>query len=292
MSAATRCCFAPARLVLAWLALALAATPCAAQSPVRFAPEQDYGPFVFEDEQGRVQGLSVDLLQAIQASLSRPLVYLPARPLAQILAGARRGEVDLISSLRATPERSAYLDFTAPYAQVPAVLVLRQSITGARLADLAGQRVAVGEGFAVEGHVRRAYPRVLWQAVPDDLSALRGLLRGEYQAAVLDVASLSHAVRTHGLRGLMIGEAVGFEYALSFAYRKELQDLGRELQTALLRLPAATRQDIIDRWIDVGALRFEDPRRVLLRRAGAALLAVAGLLLLAVRWREHRMHTS
>ncbi len=51
------------------------------------------------------------------------LTTLPAQPLAAILDAAQRGEGDLVSSLRPTPERAAYLAFTAPYVQVPAVRV-------------------------------------------------------------------------------------------------------------------------------------------------------------------------
>lgn len=261
-------------------------------TPIRFAPEKDYGPFVFADEQGQVRGLSIDVLDAVRPMLSRPIHTQPAQALAQILEGVRRGEVDLVSSLRPTRERSGYLSFTAPYVRVPAVLVQRQSVSPARLADLAGQRVAVGQGFAVEAFVRTSYPRIAWMAVPDDASALRGVLRGEYAAAVADIASVSFVVRKHQLRGLQVVEAVGFDYPLSFAYRKELSAFGQELQAALQRLPPQQRQQILDRWIDSEALHFEDPRRRLLRWLGLGLGLLGVALLLTVYWRRKRMTVS
>lgn len=283
-----------ARSVCARALLAvLAGLSCGQAVPeIRFAPEKDYGPFVFETPDGKVRGLSVDMLDAMRPLLDEPVTTLPAQPLTRILEAAQRGEVDLVSSLRPTPERSAYLTFSAPYVKVPAMLVLRQSSSPVRLVDLAGQRVAVGQGFAAEAFVRKVYPHILWQAVPDDLTALQGVLRGDYQAAVADIASVSFVVREHQLRGLQVGEAVGFEYSLSFAYRKELTAFGHQLQSALQRLDPRVRQQIMDRWIDDGTLRFENPRRLVLRWIGMALAVVAGALLFSVYWQRHRANLA
>lgn len=255
---------------------------------IRFAPERDYGPFVFEDLDGQIRGLSMDVLEALKPMLAPTIVVQKAQPLTRILEDARRGEVDLISSLRPTAERYAYLDFTSPYVQVPAVLVVLQSVSPPRLQDLAGQRVAVGQDFAVESFVRTAYPLVRWQAVPDDRAALQGVLTGKYQAAVADVASVGYVTRTHRLRGLQTAEAIGFNYPLSFAYRKELTEFGTQLQDALLQLDEQRRQQILDHWIDKQALRYEDPRRIQLRWLGMALAAAAGALLLFAHWQSSR----
>lgn len=283
----------PARHVGAGVLLALlcAAAPAHPLPEIRFAPERDYGPFVYQSPDGQVRGLSVDMLNAVRPMLDLPVITVPAQPLARILDAARRGEVDLVSSLRQTPERSAYLAFTAPYVSVPAVLVLRQSISPARLGDLQGQRVAVGQGYAVEAFVRKAYPGVHWQAVADDLAALQGVQRGDYQAAVADIASVIFAVREHqlqGLQGLQVSDTVGFDYPLSFAYRKDLGDFGQQLQSALARLDPRERQRIVDRWIDPRALRFEDRRRVRLRWIGWGLLLVSSGLLASVYWQRRR----
>ena len=100
----------------AWLAaaaLAGAAGSAAAgwagpAQPVRFAPERDYGPFVFQRDDGRIDGLSVEMLGLLQQQAGLQIVTLPARPLSEQLAALRRREADLVSSLRATPERGEY----------------------------------------------------------------------------------------------------------------------------------------------------------------------------------------
>ena len=267
-------------LTLLWMCLSVATADAAGE--IRFAPEKDYGPFVSENAVGGVEGLSIDILDAIKAGLDAPVITLPAQPLAAILEAARRGEVDLISSLRPTPERSAYLAFTSPYVQVPAVLVVRQSVSPAQLNDLGGQRVAVGKGYAVEAFVRQNYPQIDWQAVPDDLTGLQGLMAGQYQAVVADIASVSHSLRVHQVKGVQVAQAIGFDYPLSFAYRKTLPQLGRQLEVGLQHLDPAKRRTITDRWIDTQTLRFEDARRTRLRWAGLALALLAAVILFGV----------
>lgn len=269
----------PRQWLLVSLLQVLAVAPALADTPVRFAPERDYGPFVFEAADGKVKGLSVDVLEALKPMLDARITALPAQPLSQILDAAKRGEVDLISSLRPTPERAAYLAFTRPYVQVPAVLVVLRSPKALHLQDMAGKPVAVGKGYAVEAYVRKTYPKVDWRAVPDDMAALEGLLQGRYQGVVADIASVSYAARERSLKTIQVAHAVGFEYPLSFAYRKELPALGAQLDGALQRLDSQALQKIMDRWIDADALRFEDPKRVMLRWASLAVGVLALALL-------------
>lgn len=257
-----------------------------AEANYRFAPEKDYGPFVYQTPDGKVVGLSIDFLDAIKPGLDSPVQVLPPQSLSGILEAAQRGEVDLISSLRPTPERSAYLDFTSPYVQVPAVLVVRRSVSPAKIDDLNGQRVAVGKGYAVEAFVRQTYPQIDWQAVPDDLTAMQGLMAGRYQAAVADIASVSHLMKQHQVQGIVVSQAVGFDYPLSFAFRKSLPQLGRQIEAGLKSLDESSRQKIIHRWIDASALEYEDKRRQVLRWAGLLMAALASLVLAFVYLRR------
>lgn len=222
---------------------------------LRFAPEKDYGPFVFVDAEGRLRGLSVELLQLVQQHAGLRVSTLPAAPLAEQLAALREGRAELLSSLRPTPERAAFLAFSTPYVSVPAILVQRGA-AGARtegptaaLQTLDGRPVAVGRAYAAEGFVRQRFPQVGWVAVPDDVAALQGVVDGRVDAAVVDAASALFVQRHHGLRGLRSAGTIGFDYRLSFAVPLHRTDLLARVDAGIRAISATERAAVVERWM-------------------------------------------
>ena len=205
-------------LLSALLSLALVGllSRAAASTPYRFAPEAQYGPFIFENANGQLQGLSIDVLAEILNHSGLQIAVLPAAPLSAQLQALREGRADFISSLRVTPERLQYLGFSRPYVSVPAVLVLPLGDTRRNLAEFRGARVAVGAGYGVEAFVRAAHPEVDWVPKPDDLVALRALADGSVSAVIADVASITFLRQQHELPEFQMRSGLGFEYALSF----------------------------------------------------------------------------
>lgn len=264
---------------------------------VRFGVEADYGPFVYADADGRARGLSVDMLALVAQQASLRIQPLAPRPLKDLLDSMQRREIDLLSSLRPTPERSAFLLFSRPYVSVPAVLVLRRldPLRDKSAADLwralRGRAVAVGSGYAVEAFVRKAQPEIRWQGVPDDVQALRGLQQGTHAAAVVDLASLAFIARQHDLPDLDAVLAVGFDYSLSFAVRRERAELLQRIDEGLAAVAAADRSAVVARWMAPLALHDQAPSRQPLRLLVLALLALAFVLGLW-GWRRSRQRTS
>ena len=246
-----------------------------APMPIRFAPERNYGPFVFEADDGSVQGLSVDLLEALAPLAGLQLVMQKARPLAEILEAARRGEVDLISSLRPTPERAAFLNFTHPYVSVPAVLVTLPGPVSLRLSDFSQRRVAVGKGYAVEAFGRQQYPEVDRVPTHDDADGLRRLSAAQVAAVVCDVATAHFYAEQLGLPALQIHASIGFEYPLSFAYLKSRPDIGERLEEGLRLLPQARLLAVTERWLEGREQPPEEARTWWLKRVGLGLCALA-----------------
>ncbi|MFM2341023.1 MAG: hypothetical protein RLZZ592_676 [Pseudomonadota bacterium] len=276
--------FVASLLVLMLVQGGLAGACHAQAASWRFAPEVDYGPFVYQDRQGRLRGLSIDMLDEMRRQTPMPVIILPARPLAEQLAAVRRGEVDFLSSLRPTPERAQYLAFSRPYVRVPAVLVGRRALS--RIDELRGQAVAVGRGYAVEAHVRQFHPEVRWQPVDSDLEGLRKLLRGEVEALVADVASVHFLAAEHGLSGFVVGEPIGFEYALSFAWRLDRPDIGEAIEEALRQIPAARRQALLQRWSVSTHVPTQAGLRLWVERAGLGLLLLGALLWVGLQWQR------
>ena len=72
-------------------------------------------PFVYMNESGRMEGISVQLWEELAAETGLAYVY-EQRNLAQIIEGLGRGELDLsINPLTVTSERLKTLDFTQPF---------------------------------------------------------------------------------------------------------------------------------------------------------------------------------
>ena len=273
--------------VLAAAAVAVQAQWVGPAQVVRFAPERDYGPFVFQRSDGRIDGLSVEILTLLQQRVGMTITTLPARPLNEQLQALRAREADLVSSLRATPERGEYALFTLPYVSVPAVVVLRTDQSDRPLSAMAGEAVAVGQGYAVEPVMRQRYPKVAWQGVSDDGAALRGLAQRRFEAAVVDAASFVHVSRELRLEGLRIAGPADFDYPLSFAVRKDWPELRDALDVAIRALPREQRQAVLHRWLGEPVLPQRAPWATRIGWMLLALGVLAALLAGVHRWRQH-----
>lgn len=260
---------------------------------INWAAEADYAPFIFVDPQQQAQGISHDVLRTLQERLGLPLQQQPARPLNELLDQARRGHIDLLTSLRPTAERAEYLAFTSPYVEVPTVLVLRgEQLNSLTLKQLAGMRVAVGEGYAVEGFVRDSYPTVKWLALPTDRAGLQALQQRKVAAAVMDLGSASYLLKEATFQDLQIGTGIGFNYPLSFAYRKDWPELGRILEAGLHSLSLAEREALMQPWLEQLPGTSKQPGSLLLAAVALGLLALTCLLVFLAYRRQRRAAPS
>ncbi|MBB1518130.1 transporter substrate-binding domain-containing protein [Aquipseudomonas guryensis] len=265
----------------------------ASHPTINWAAEADYAPFIFVDPQRQAQGLSHDVLRALQERLDLPLQQKPALPLNELLDQARRGHLDLLTSLRPTAERAEYLAFTSPYVEVPTVLVVRgEQRTSLTLKQLAGMRVAVGDGYAVERFVRDSYPTVQWLALPTDRAGLQALQQRQVAAVVMDLGSASYLLKEEAFQDLQIGTKIGFNYPLSFAYRKDWPELGRILEAGLHSLSLAEREELMQPWLEQLPGTSQQPGSLLLAAVAMGLLALTSLLVFLAYRRQRRAQPS
>jgi len=266
----------------------------AAHPRVTYALAPDYGPFIYTDEGGRARGLSVDVLVLIGQKTG--LAIVPGAPLSLTanLALAQRGDIDIVTSLRPTRDRAAYLDFTTAYVTVPSVLMVRGADAGVGaqgLRAMAGRRVAVGAGFAVERFVRDRYPQVIWVPLTDDGESLAQLADGRVDGAVADQASVHFIAMEHGSSkhwpALRMAGDIGYDYPLSFAYRKDAPLLGDILQRGLQAITVDERAALMQRWMpqpDSGGWTTLVRPPLL----AAAALILCGCASAALGWRQRR----
>jgi len=79
---------------------------------VLFSANPNYPPFHWSDR-GQLQGASIELTQRILQELGVAAEARYLGPWNRVLRAAEQGEIDLVVALRVTPEREAFLNFTA-----------------------------------------------------------------------------------------------------------------------------------------------------------------------------------
>ena len=140
-------------------ALATVSTPALAEATtMRFGIEAQYPPFESKDASGRLQGLDIDIGNAVcrQAHLTCSWVETSFDGLIPALQGRKFDAIN--SSMNATAQRRQAIDFTTVIYRVPTQLIARAgSGLDATAESLKGKRVGV-----LQGSIQEAYAKAHW----------------------------------------------------------------------------------------------------------------------------------
>ena len=135
-------------IVLLLVVAAPAFAQPAAHRPIRVVMDDNYPPFVFRDGEGKLQGILVDEWRLWERQTGIK-VELHALDWDEALRRMKAGEFDVIDTVFKTRERTAYWDFSKPYARIKVPVFFRKEISGiAGLKSLKGFPVAVKAGDA------------------------------------------------------------------------------------------------------------------------------------------------
>ncbi len=243
---------------------------------ITVAPEENYPPFIFNDESGEPGGMSVDLIRSLADEANIKIVFLPSGNLASILEKAKQGGEFVITSLTKTEERDQFLNFTDAYVDVPVVILVRTNSQYENIAELSQKKVAVGEGYGVQSFLVANEDFVLVPYSDDEVS-LAKLIFGEVDAAVMDLATASYLVTKDGLSGVKILGTVDFTYHLSFAVPENATELLGVLNQLMKDADPAVLTTVINKW-----MKLNDPN---INKYLALVVLLASLtVLLVVLW--------
>jgi signal transduction histidine kinase len=237
-----------------------------------------YPPYVFQSDDGKLQGRLIDQWQAWEQQTGIK-VEIHAMDWGEAVRRMRAGEFDVIDCIVETPERRNDFDFTPAYATVEASIFFRDDISGITdLASLKGFPVGVKAG---DQHIDRLKENGVTTVIPfrSNDEIIEAAKRHRINVFVVDAPSALYLLNKLGIEG-------AFRHSVPFA-RDQLRRAVRKGDLALLRTvaegfaaiePDALRQ-IDERWS--GRTMYRAYRRYLTYgayAAAAALLLIAGLV--------------
>lgn len=232
-----------------------AATPVAINNIVDsktfiLALENDYPPFLYY-ENDMPKGISYDYAKLISNKLGYKLTTTEPKQLRQNLDDVKNNEANLLSDITKTPEREAYLDFSKPYVETPAVIIGRKNEQTKWSEKHSNENinVAVGKSYGVVSYLKNKYPKADFIEFSSDTEVLDAVALGATEIGVLDESSLSYLLQKKPLSNIEVIGHTGFNYSLSFAVSKENKNAIPLINQVIDNISPKERSDIFSKWI-------------------------------------------
>lgn len=246
-----------------------------AEHPViRLAPDPQFLPIEYFDEQGRYIGIAADYISLIEKKLGVTFKKVQLENWDEVLKKSRSREVDLWGAGVPTPQRLKYMKFTQPFLKLPAVILVRKQVTEQLSLDtLKGMKVAVISGYGIHDHILNEYPDIQLDVVPDIQTGLKKVSVGLVDAMVTNIALATTYIEQTGITNLRISGESGYRYQWAFASRNDWPELNRILDKALAQITPVERKAIQSKWI-----ALERPPAKTFKEIAISLAMVLGLL--------------
>ena len=249
-----------------------------AHSEITLAPDPDYPPIEYFDENGQYRGIAADYVRLVESKLGIQFKIVRLRDWDEAIEKAKKNEIDMFGAAAETPQRSNYMLFSNPFVEFPSVIIVRKNVTESlSLKKLTGMRVAIVSGYADHDYVVNNYPDLNLDVVPTVETGLRKVSFGMVDALVVNLASATYFIEKRGITNLRLAGNTGYVYRLGFGSRRDWPELARILQKTLDEISPGERETIFRKWV-----RLEQESLSTRREFWISLLLVLGVASLMV----------
>lgn len=240
---------------------------------IRIAPDPDFPPIEFIDKQGVYRGIAADFIGLLESKLPLKFEIVSLNNWAEVIEQGKSRQIDMFGAAVPTPERLEYMRFTKPYVEFPAVVLVRDSAdVFPILSELKGKSVAVVSNYADHEYMKRVYPEIPLEVMPDISSGLRQVSFGKIDAMVLNIASAAYYIQKDGISNLQVTQDINFVFDLSFAVRNDWPILISILEKGMAAITPAEKKAVLDYWISLGEKSWQPSPLVLISAASVFLL--------------------
>ncbi len=242
---------------------------------IRVAQDPAWAPVEFADSQGRPSGMSEDYLLLLEQRLGIRFERVTGLSWQEAYERLKRWEIDMTTSVAATAERLGFWAFTKPYLEIPIGIFTRLDVAYiGSLAELAGEKVAVVDGYVAGGWIARDFPAIQLVKVATVEDGLDLLRTHEVSAFVDNLFVAGYYMTALSMSDLKVAGQTRYTNAQCMAVRKDWAPLAGILQKGLDSISATDRAAIYSKWVPV---RYEKGfNYTALWWALGAFIAIAG----------------
>ncbi|WP_256645989.1 diguanylate cyclase domain-containing protein [Thermomonas paludicola] len=245
----------------------------AAHPVIRVGVDPDFAPYEWLDKSGNYVGIAVDYLQHLEKAMGVRFEIVRDKTWSESQDMAKRGELDMLSSMVKTPERSQYMIFTEPYRETQLIII--DNGQGGFIGDLThltGKRVALETGYFAKELLEKNYPKINLVFADNTYDALLLVEDGKADAYVGDAGAANYVIKKHDLLNLRFSGQTEYTSAQSFAVTKNNAELAAILSKIMGSMSREESEAIFNRWLGMRIEQGIETKTLIQYGAGFAAL--------------------
>ncbi|MBB5020918.1 ATP-binding protein [Desulfurispira natronophila] len=251
-----------------------------ALGPITVAPDPDWPPFEYMDEDGNFLGIAADLLALLEKRLKIEFTYVIPRDWEEALELSQSSEVLILPFLNQTPAREEWLTFTKPLLVDPNVFVTREEhpfIVDAT--TLTGETIVLPPGTSIEERVLQDFPNLTVIHVPSEDEVFAAVSDRQADMTLRSLTIAAYTIRKEGLFNLKIAGQAPEQYTnhLRMGVLKSEPKLRDILDKGIATITHREREEIVNRHVNITLVQPINYRLIQGTGAGVILLLVIGL---------------
>ncbi|MCU7993376.1 transporter substrate-binding domain-containing protein [Shewanella glacialipiscicola] len=158
---------------------------------------KQWPPMEFMDPQGQFSGINSDVVNLLKDQLNLKVTAVAFNDWHSLIKALQKGEVNLAGSVAKTADRQQRLMFSEAYWPSPWALVSQlEQVSLFNIAQLAGQRVAVIEGYHLVAQLMSLEPSLKLVLVPNTQAGLAAVANGNADVFIDKVVILASNLKT------------------------------------------------------------------------------------------------
>ncbi len=256
---------------------------------IKLGIDREFPPFGSITVDGHYIGFSADFMKILEHRLNITFDIVKDASWGTTMQMAKTGQLDIVSALVETKERSQYLTFTPPFVNNPTIIIndgIKNGYIGS-LNNLNGKTIAIETGSYASGEISKKYPDIKLIQVKNTSMALSLVSAGSADAYVGNAVTASYVIKKLGYQNLSYSGETEYSSNHSVGISINKPILASAIKKALASVSEHDRAAIREYWFGM-----DIQPQVTVKTAISVGSILLGILILLLGWLISLRHSQ
>jgi len=201
---------------------------------------------------GKHIGITADVINKFRQQLPIPIRLIETDSWQESIVKAKQRQCDIFSLVAETPERLKYMDFTAPYIDLPIVLTTKMDTFFIDdIAQVKDKKIGIVKGYAIAEELRNKIPDFNIVDVPSIQDGLARVESGELYGYIDNLMVVANYIQKDFTGVLKISSRLDGNVSLAIGTRNDQPEVKEIFEILISNLKEEELQAIYNKWVAV-----------------------------------------